>query len=42
MPYSIRVKKSINSAGEALFQYVNNASGGDRDSGVSFFLFCLV
>lgn len=42
MPYSTRVKKSINSAGEALFQYVNKASGGDRDSGVSFFyLFCL-
>lgn len=28
--YSINVKKSINSADEALFQYVNRASGRDN------------
>lgn len=42
LSYSINVKKSINSAGEALFQYVNRASGGDRGGqhrDVSFFYY---
>lgn len=30
--YSIRVKKSIKSADEALLQYVNSASGGHGES----------